>query len=163
MTAYDYVVVGAGVAGSLVAARLSRRPGTTVLLLEAGTRLPEGPPARDPARAAELYGTDADWADETVPQPGLGGRTVRWPAGRALGGSSAINAALWVRGNPADYDEWAAYGGAGWDHRAALAAFRRLEYAARVVDSYPAFADLPDRLGAKFPEAGGARPLAAHR
>ncbi|SHN29304.1 GMC family oxidoreductase [Actinacidiphila paucisporea] len=127
MTAYDYVVVGAGVAGSLVAARLSRRPGTTVLLLEAGERVPEGASARDPALAAGLWGTDADWSDETVPQPGLGGRTVRWPAGRALGGSSAINAALWVRGNPADYDAWAAYGGAGWNHRAALDAFRRLE------------------------------------
>lgn len=127
MTAYDYVVVGAGVAGSTVAARLSRRPGTTVLLLEAGERLAEGPPARDPARAHELWGTDADWGDDTVPQTGLGGRTLRWPAGRALGGSSAINAALWVRGNPADFDAWAPYGGPGWDRGTALAAFRRLE------------------------------------
>ncbi|UGQ13399.1 GMC family oxidoreductase N-terminal domain-containing protein [Yinghuangia sp. ASG 101] len=127
MTATDYVVVGAGVAGSLVAARLSARTGASVLLLEAGGRLPDGPPTRDPDRAAELWGTDADWADTTVPQPGLGGRTVPWPSGRALGGSSAVNAALWVRGNPADYDAWGVYGGPTWNRRTALSAFARLE------------------------------------
>ncbi|NUS18049.1 MAG: GMC family oxidoreductase, partial [Streptomyces sp.] len=126
MTAYDYVVVGAGVAGSLTAARLSRHPGTTVLLLEAGGRVPDGPAARDPAQAHLLWGTDADWSDETVPQPGLGGRTVRWPAGRALGGSSVLNAALWVPGHDADYDAWAAYGGTGWDSGSARRALHRL-------------------------------------
>lgn len=127
MTATDYVVVGSGVAGSLVAARLSARTGASVLLLEAGERLPDGPSTRDPARAAELWGTDADWADDTVPQPGLDGRTVSWPSGRALGGSSALNAALWVRGNPADYDAWGVYGGPSWNRGTALAAFGRLE------------------------------------
>jgi choline dehydrogenase len=127
MTVTDYVVVGAGVAGSLVAARLAERPGTSVLLLEAGERLADGPATRDPARAADLWGTEADWADETIPQAGLAGRRVRWSAGRALGGSSAVNAALWVRGNPADYDAWGAYGGPDWNRRSALDAFRRIE------------------------------------
>ncbi|MGW1817184.1 GMC family oxidoreductase [Streptomyces sp. NPDC002125] len=124
--AYDYVVVGAGVAGSIVAARLSDDPRTTVLLLEAGQELDDTPQTRHPERSAELLGTEADWAHTTEPQSGLGGRTVGWHAGRAVGGSSAVNASLWLRGGAADYDAWAAYG-PGWDWAAALDAFRRHE------------------------------------
>jgi len=117
---YDHVVVGAGSAGCAVAAGLARA-GARVALLEAG------PPARDPrlaipAMAADLWFGRHDWAVETAPQPGLGGRRDTWPRGRVVGGSSAINAMMWVRGHDVDFDGWAAAGATGWD----AAAMRRL-------------------------------------
>ncbi len=111
--AYDHVVVGAGSAGCAVAAGLARS-GARVALVEAG------PAARDPrlaipAMAADLWFGRYDWAVRTVPQPGLGGRVDTWPRGRVVGGSSAINAMMWVRGHDADFDGWAAAGATGWD------------------------------------------------
>lgn len=125
MAEFDHVVVGAGSAGAVVAAGLADR-GASVLVLEAG------PPARDPriaipAAAADLWFGRLDWAFDTVPQEGLGGRSDTWPRGRVVGGSSAINAMMWVRGLDVDYDGWAAAGATGWDAAAMTAAFRRLE------------------------------------
>ncbi|MGA0831012.1 MAG: GMC family oxidoreductase N-terminal domain-containing protein, partial [Nitriliruptoraceae bacterium] len=117
---FDHVVVGAGSAGCAVAAGLARA-GARGALVEAG------PEARDPrlgvpAMAADLWFGRHDWAVDTEPQPGLGGRRDTWPRGRVVGGSSAINAMMWVRGVDADFDGWAAAGATGWD----ASAMRRL-------------------------------------
>ncbi|MGQ0805581.1 MAG: GMC family oxidoreductase [Actinomycetota bacterium] len=124
---HDYVVVGAGSAGCVLAARLSEDPDTRVLLLEAG------PPDKKteihvPAAFAKLFKTEHDWAYETVAQPPLDGRRLFWPRGRTLGGSSSINAQMWVRGNRADYDHWAELGNPGWSFRDVLPYFRRSEH-----------------------------------
>jgi choline dehydrogenase-like flavoprotein len=130
---YDFVIVGGGSAGSVLAARLSADPGTSVCLIEAG-----GPGKslliRAPALVAlMLPGRPKlhNWAFETVPQPGLNGRRGYQPRGRALGGSSAINAMLYVRGQPADYDRWADLGAEGWNWSACLPYFLRAEGNAR--------------------------------
>jgi len=95
--AFDYVVVGAGSAGCVLASRLSEDPAVRVLLLEAG-----GPDRRleirIPAAFAKLFRTACDWAYETEPEPGCAGRRLYWPRGKTLGGSSAINAMIYVRG-----------------------------------------------------------------
>jgi choline dehydrogenase len=112
---HDYVIVGAGTAGCVLAARLSEDPDVSVLLLEAG-------PAdrkleiRVPAAFSKLYRTDVDWGYSTVPQPGLDGRELVYPLGRVVGGSSSINAMMALRGHRADYDEWGTLApGWGWD------------------------------------------------
>ena len=122
----DYVVVGAGSAGAALAARLSEDPAVSVLLLEAG-----GPDRalelHVPAAFSKLFRGAYDWNYDTVPQPGLDGRTVYWPRGKTLGGSSSLNAMMWVRGFAADYDEWAATAGEAWSWDALLPYFRRVE------------------------------------
>ena len=114
MTEFGYIVVGAGTAGCVLAARLSEDPGTRVLLLEAGsadrTRAMTVPDAWP-----ELLGSAADWADVTTAQASAG--PVTYPRGRAVGGSGAINAMAHVRGHPAVYDGWAAAGAAAGDMR----------------------------------------------
>ncbi|MFE9747838.1 GMC family oxidoreductase [Saccharothrix saharensis] len=102
---FDYVVVGAGSAGCVLAARLSEDPAVTVALVEAGG--PDDHPAIGvPLGALELFGSEVDWAFTTAPQPGLGGREVPWPRGRVHGGSSATNFQMWVPGHAADFDDW---------------------------------------------------------
>src|ERR687886_3049531 len=112
---FDFVIVGAGTAGCVLANRLTESPTTRVLLLEAGPRDTKTE-IRIPAAFSKLFKTDVDWAYETVPQSQLGGRREFWPRGKVLGGSSSMNAQMHVRGNRADYDGWAALGNDGWSY-----------------------------------------------
>ncbi len=130
MEAYDFIVIGAGSAGCAMAARLTERPGLRVLLLEAG-----GPDARPefhiPAAFPHLFKTAADWDYTTVPQAGLNGRQEINPRGKVLGGSSSINAMIYMRGNPRDYDRWVALGNAGWSYQELLPYFRKTQHQQR--------------------------------
>lgn len=130
---FDHVIVGGGSAGCVLAARLSEDPAVTVCLIEAGGR-GDGLLIRAPALVAAMVSGRPpihNWALHTVPQAGLNGRRGFQPRGRTLGGSSAINAMLYLRGVPADYDEWADLGAEGWDWAACLPYFLRSEGNAR--------------------------------
>ncbi|MDO4919015.1 GMC family oxidoreductase [Kocuria sp.] len=119
------VVVGAGTAGSIVAGRLAEA-GHRVTLLEAGGQ-DTNPAIARLARLGELWHGPEDWDYFTVPQEHASGRVIHWPRGRVLGGSHALNAAIWVRGNPLDYDDWAAAGCDGWAWRDVAPVFEALE------------------------------------
>ncbi|HSD80925.1 MAG TPA: GMC family oxidoreductase N-terminal domain-containing protein, partial [Solirubrobacteraceae bacterium] len=113
MPSADYVVVGAGSAGCVLAARLTEDPAVRVLLLEAGGR-DRHPNIRIPAAFAKQFRTRLDWDLATDPEPHCDGRSLYVPRGKGLGGSSSMNAMLYVRGRPLDYDLWAAAGATGW-------------------------------------------------
>ncbi len=114
MRSADVVIVGAGSAGCVLAARLTEDPGTRVLLIEAGRGAGRHPNVLIPAAFAKQFRTKLDWDLCTEPEPGCDGRSLYVPRGRGLGGSSAMNAQLYVRGRPLDYDLWEAQGAAGW-------------------------------------------------
>lgn len=140
MTSYqhqaDYVIVGGGSAGCVLAARLSEDPDCRVLLLEAGGggtgTLIDMPAALALTVPTRLH----NWAFSTVPQPGLDGRVGYQPRGKALGGSSAINAMVYVRGHRSDYDGWSAAGNPGWAYEDVLPYFRRAEHNEAFSDHY---------------------------
>ena len=123
---YDFIIVGAGSAGCTLAGRLSEDPKALVLRLEAG-------PAREPfftripAGFSRLFRTRHDWAYETEPEPELAGRRLFMPRGKMLGGSGAMNAMVYIRGNPLDYDGWAAAGARGWSYAEVLPFFQKAE------------------------------------
>ena len=124
---FDYIVVGAGSSGCVVAARLSEDPGTQVLLLEAGGR-DDHPLIRMPLgflRAMTM--PELNWTYMTEPEPNLGGRQMPLPRGRVMGGAGSINGMFAMRGHPGDYDQWAQMGARGWSFADVLPYFRRLE------------------------------------
>ncbi|MEZ5885451.1 MAG: GMC family oxidoreductase N-terminal domain-containing protein [Paracoccaceae bacterium] len=124
---FDFIIVGAGSAGCVLAERLSASGRHSVLVLEAGgsdrrfyVQLPLG-------YGKLFYDPAVNWLYATEPDPGLAGNRDHWPRGKILGGSSSINAMVWIRGHASDYDDWQAVGGAGWGWEAVRAAYRAIE------------------------------------
>jgi choline dehydrogenase len=133
---YDFVIVGAGSAGCVLANRLSAHAHLRVLLLEAGGA-DTSPFIHMPAGLARLVGNDSiDWRYYTEPEAQLMNRRLYWPRGRVLGGSSSINAMCYTRGHRLDYDEWEGLGAAGWSYASVLPYFRKAEDQARGADEY---------------------------
>src|ERR1700729_2120632 len=132
---YDYIIVGAGSAGCVLAARLTEDLHARVLLLEAGgpDRAPE---IRIPAAFSKLFKTAVDWNYSTEPEAQLHNRKLYWPRGKVLGGSSAINAMIYIRGNRADYDYWRELGNAGWSFAEVLPYFKKSENQERGASEY---------------------------
>lgn len=133
---YDYIIIGAGSAGCVLANRLSEGGRHDVLLLESGPKdnylwihIPIG-------YAKTMFHPVYNWGFYTEPEPGVNNRKVYWPRGRGLGGSSSINGLIYVRGQPEDYDHWAALGNPGWAWRDVLPYFRKSEHNVRGADEY---------------------------
>ncbi len=122
----DYLIVGAGSAGCVLANRLSEDPASSVLLLEAGPA-DDMPEIQIPLAFPQLFKSPLDWAYITEPEPHLGDRKLYWPRGKMLGGSSSINAMIYIRGNRADYDQWSSLGNEGWDYKSVLPYFTTAE------------------------------------
>ena len=136
MKEFDYIVIGGGAGGCAVAGRLSEDPGVSVCLLEAG-KSDDQMLIKVPFCTAIMLPTSLNnWAFETVPQPGLNGRRGYAPRGKALGGSSSINAMVYTRGHPWDYDHWAALGNDGWSYSDVLPYFKKSEHNENFHDEY---------------------------
>lgn len=123
---YDYIIVGAGSAGCVLANRLSEDPNTQVLLLEAG-KPDRNPLIQIPAAFGELFRTNIDWQYWTEPEPNCNNRKLFWPRGKVLGGCSSTNAMIYIRGNRVDYDRWASLGNEEWGWDDVLPYFRKSE------------------------------------
>lgn len=133
---FDYIVVGAGSAGAVLASRLSEDPSVRVLLLEAGPKdssfwihLPIG-------YGKTMWSTKYNWCFHTDPDPNMNGRRIYWPRGKTLGGSSSINGLIYIRGQHEDYDAWAAAGNTGWSAKEVLPYFIKSEYNERGASKY---------------------------
>ena len=130
MAQYDYVVIGAGSAGCVVANRLTEDSNTTVLLLEAGN--PDTKPEiQIPAKCISLLGSEVDWGYFSEPEPYLGDRKMLCSRGKVLGGSSSINFMMYVRGNPHNYNHWQSLGNFGWGYQDVLPYFKKSEHQQR--------------------------------
>ncbi|HSN21597.1 MAG TPA: choline dehydrogenase [Usitatibacter sp.] len=132
---HDYIVIGAGSAGCVLASRLTEDRDCKVLLLEAGGA-GDSMEVRVPAAFPKLFRGACDWAYQTEPQPQLAGRRLYWPRGKMLGGSSAMNAMIYIRGHRADYDRWRDLGNPGWGYADVLPWFRRSEHQERGPSEY---------------------------
>src|SRR6266567_4790185 len=126
MSTYDFIIVGTGSAGTVLANRLSEDQDVRVLALEAGGS--EVPPnVTDPALWYTLFGSSVDWGYQSVPQPGLGGRSTYEPRGKLPGGSSNLYIMMHIRGHPSDFDNWAYNGCPGWGYQDIVSYFQKLE------------------------------------
>lgn len=160
---YDYIIVGGGTAGSVLAYRLSADPSARILVLEAGSR-DLHPMIHVPAGCGFLFGKSVNWRFKTAPQKFLDNREIWYPQGKTIGGSSAINAMIYIRGQREDYDGWAAAGNDGWGYDDVLPYFRKSEDNSRLLDEYhgvggpQAISDQinPHRLSTAFVEAAHA-------
>ncbi|MEC4881185.1 MAG: GMC family oxidoreductase N-terminal domain-containing protein [Scytonema sp. PMC 1070.18] len=163
ITKHDYVVIGAGSAGCVIANRLTEDSDTTVLLLEAGSP-PNLPEHQVPLGWIKLWGTEVDWAYSTEEEPYINNRKIYCPRGKALGGSSAINAMIYIRGSRYDYDRWQELGNVGWSYQDVLPYFKKSENQQRGASEFHGVDGLlsvtdplaPSIISQRFVEAGAA-------
>ncbi len=132
---YDYIIIGGGSAGCVLANRLSENPNNNVLLLEAGKKDTKRE-IHIPAAFTKLFKTEVDWDYHSVPQKYVNNREMYFPRGKVMGGCSSINAMIYIRGHRADYDEWAALGNKGWSYQEVLPYFKKSENQQRGESDY---------------------------